>query len=253
MAAADMNRLCVPTLLALKQAGLEYLLFDAAQARAIRENMQETTGQLASPEVRAPVAQASAPPRKPQKPAARDTRATSDVQAPRVPHPEAYARGSSPDVALWPVGWQERLAKTRSAPVVWTYWELGRDLCGAPDPQRRELLQEILNDLAHPPGTHSFWPMALPGRGGDGDLEANAPVFWDGVRLLHSRAVMIMGPQALRSLDLPDGMLALRPFRQVRHQGCLLVVLPPPDVLIREKQRMQALREFLRQALAPFV
>ncbi|MDR0239003.1 MAG: hypothetical protein LBI88_02080 [Deltaproteobacteria bacterium] len=252
MAAADVNRFCAPTLLALKQAGLEYLLFDEAQARAIRGNMQDATGQSASPDVRVPAAQAPAPLRKPQQPP-RETRATSDVQAPRVPRPEAHAPERAPDAALWPAGWQERLAKTRSAPVVWTYWELGRDLCDAPDPQRRELLQALLNDLAHPPGTHSFWPMALPGRDGNGELEANAPAFWGGVRLLRSRAVMVMGPQVLRSLDLPDGMLALRPFRQVRHQGCLLVVLPPPDVLIREKQRMQALREFLRQTLAPFV
>jgi hypothetical protein len=106
--------------------------------------------------------------------------------------------------------------------------------------------------LAHPPGTHSFWPLALPGRGGDEELEANVPIFWEGVRLLHSRAVMIMGSQALRALDLPERMLALRPFQQVRHQGRLLIVLHSPDVLIQETRRLQALREFLRQALAPF-
>jgi hypothetical protein len=255
MAAATVNRLCAPTRLALKQAGLEYLLFDEAQARALWKNMQGTAGQSASPSVLACTAQTPVAAQTPQSPAG-DKWAKNDVQTP--PHERAGRMAeqspiSASKVALWPVDWQERLAKTRSAPVLWTYWELGRDLCGAPDPQRRELLQELLQELAHPPGTHSFWPVALPGRDGDGELKANAPVFWEGMRLLHSRALMIMGSQALRSLALPDSMLALRPFQQRRYQGSLLIVLPAPDVLIQEKQRMQALREFLRQALASFV
>jgi hypothetical protein len=155
---------------------------------------------------------------------------------------------------IWPAAWRERLKKTRFAPVIWTYWELGLDLCGTPDPQRRELLQELLRDLAHPSGTHSFWPPALPAQDGSGEheLEANAPVFWEGVRLLRSRAVMIMGTQALRVLALPDRMLALHPFQPIRYQGRLLILLPSPDELIHEARRMQTLREFLRQALAPF-
>jgi hypothetical protein len=208
-----MNGLCTPTARALKQAGLEYLLLGEAQAQAIRSGVGAA-------------AQAS--------PAARTT-------------PSRELREED-----WPPAWRERREKTRAAPVVWTYWELGRDLCVAPDPQRRDLLRGLLQDLAHPPGTHSFWPLALPG--GDGEeLEANPPVFWDGVRLLRGRAVVVMGPQALHSLALPDHMLVLGSYEQVRHQGRLLVVLPPPDLLIRETRRMQALREFLRRALAPFV
>jgi len=253
MAAASVNRLCAPTRLALKQAGLEYLLFDEAQARALRESTQEAGGRFASPGVRALASQSSAAAQTPQSPA-RDKGAKSDAQAPPhecAPRLEKQPPTNASDVALWPVDWRERLAKTRSAPVLWTYWELGRDLCGAPDPQRRELLQDLLQELGHPPGTHSFWPVALPGR--DGELEANAPVFWEGVRLLHSRAIMIMGPHVLPSLALPDNLLALRPFQQRRHQGSSLIVLPAPDMLIRAKRRMQALREFVRQSLASFL
>jgi len=180
-----------------------------------------------------------------------------DVQGPRherLPHREEQSSASGPDSALWPSPWQERLAKTRSAPVLWTYWELGRDLSGTPDPQRRGLVMDLLQELAHPSGTHSFWPVALPGRGKDGELEANATVFWEGVRLLRSRAVMIMGTELLRFLALPDSLLALRPFQQDRHQGSALIVLPAPgDMLNLAKQRMQALREFLRQTLALYV
>ena len=236
VAVAAVNRLCAPTALALKQAGLEYLLFDEAQALALRSSVRETA--------LAPQGQA------------RERQEKGESQASlREARLKAQTSKTAPNPALWSPAWQERLKKTRSAPVVWTYWELGRDLCGEPDSKRRELLRELLQDLAHPPGTHSFWPLALPGQGVDEEqaLQANAPVFWEGVRLLHGRAVVIMGSQALRSLALPDRLLELRPFQQVRHQGSLLIVLPSPDMLIRESQRIQALREFLRQALAPFV
>jgi hypothetical protein len=219
-----MNGLCSPTALALKQAGLEYLLLDEAQAQAVRGGAREAARRLEAPGVGAAAAQAA--------PAA------------RTPARELREKD-------WPAAWRERLKKTRAAPVVWTYWELGRDLCVAPDPERRDLLRGLLQDLAHPPGTHCFWPLALPTEDGE-QPEANAPVFWEGVRLLRGRAVVIMGSQALAALALPDRMRELSPFQQVRHQGRLLIVLPSPDLLIRESRRMQALREFLRQALAPF-
>ena len=222
MAAATVSGFCAPTLLALKQAGLEYLLLDEAQTQTSRDSARATAQQPASPGAR--------------------------------PRPEAHAPQAASCPADWPAAWRERLKKTRTAPVVWTYWELGRDLCGTPDPKRRELLQELLRDLGHPPGTHSFWPMALPAQNGDDEqeLEANIPLFWEGIKLLHSRAVMIMGSQALRALALPERMRSMRPFQQARCRGVLLIVLPAPDMLIREAQRTQALREFLRQALAPF-
>jgi hypothetical protein len=218
-----MRHVCTPTALALKQAGLEYLLLDEAQAQAIRGGVPTAARPSEASAVGAALTQAS--------PAA------------RTPARELREKD-------WPAAWRERREKTRAAPVVWTYWELGRDLCIAPDPQRRELLRGLLQDLGHPPGTHCFWPLALPREDGE-ELEANAPVFWDGVRLLRGRAVVIMGPQALAALALPDRLLEV-PFQQVRHQGRLLIVLPPPDLLIREARRMQALREFLRKALGPF-
>jgi hypothetical protein len=96
--------------------------------------------------------------------------------------------------------------------------------------------------------------LALPVQGEDGkqSLEANASVFWEGVSLLRGRAVVIMGSQALRSLALPERLRAMHPFQQAHHQGRLLIVLPAPELIIQEARRMQALRGFLRQALAPF-
>jgi hypothetical protein len=225
MAVELVNGFCEPTLLALKQAGLEYLLFDEAQAQALRHGGVESPSVLS--EVRPHV-----------------VKTPSAARATTAP---AHNTGE----ISWPSVWRERLQKTRPAPLIWTYWELGLDLCGTPDPQRRDLFQDLLRDLAHPPGTHSFWPPALPVRDGKEHV-ANAPVFWEGVRLLRGRAVIIMGTQALHALALPDCMLAMHPFQQIRHQGRQLIVLPPPNTLIQEVRRMQALREFLRQALAPF-
>jgi len=253
VAVAVVNAFRTPTLHALKRAGLEYLLLDEAQAQefrngtreaasdagrhkpdaeaqAIRNTVRESARQPAAPDVRPRIAPAS--------------------EAARTAHDPAQDGRET----VWPAVWRERLKKTRSAPVIWTYWELGADLCGAPDPKRRELLQALLQYLAHPPGTHGFWPAALPHRDEQGEhgLKANAPVFWEGVRLLQGRAVVIMGEPSLRALALPDRLLAMHPFQQVRHQGRLLIVLPAPDTLIQEDRRMQALREFLRQALTPF-
>jgi hypothetical protein len=252
MAAALVNRLCAPTLLALKQAGLEYLLLDETQARTFRNSAGETGRQPALPGVRTRVPHVPPALRTSRSPAASPEKHGARLPPPEdTPGPEASL--AAPDPASWPAAWQERLKKTRIAPVVWTYWELGQDLCGAPDPKRRELLQDLLHDLAHPPGTHCFWPLALPGRDGGGEeLEANASAFWEGVRLLRGRAVMVMGSQSLHSLALPDRMLAMRPFQQDRYQGSLLIVLPSPGMLIEESRRILALREFLRHALAPF-
>lgn len=254
MAAALVNRLCAPTALALKQAGMEYLLVDAAQAQAFRNGVREVTRQPESAGMRERVVKGLAEKKGDTESAVMRERASQDA-----PETQATQRKkppqAAPNLADWPAGWRERLQQTRPAPVIWTYWELGQDLCGAPDPNRRELLGKLLKDLAHPPGTHSFWPLALPRQDGDGEqeLEANAPVFWEGVRLLRGRAVVLMGStMLLRALALPEPMHKMRPFQQVRHEGRLLIVLSPPGMLVQETRRIQALREFLRQTLAPF-
>lgn len=158
-------------------------------------------------------------------------------------------------VEQWPAAWQQRLSKTAPATVLWTYWSLGLDLSGHPNPERRALLQRLLADLGHPAGTHSFWPTALPDpalvqEGPETLLHANPQVFWSGVHALKARALVVMGSPAAKALELPP---RLRPFQQTRHHGRLVVVLRDVDFLVQEVQRYDAVREFLRQALQPFV
>lgn len=74
-------------------------------------------------------------------------------------------------------------------------------------------------------------------------------VFWSGAQLLKARAVVVMGSPALKALELPP---RLRPFQQTRHCGMLIVVLRDVDFLAQEVHRYDAVKAFLRQALAPF-
>ena len=146
----------------------------------------------------------------------------------------------------WPAPWQERLHATRPGHVLWTYWALGEDLCGTPNPARRDMLRRLLADLAHPAGTHCFWPVALPGEDG---LMPNGEVFWAAAGLLKARAIVVMGSPAVKVLGLPAG---LRPFQQTRHRGKLIVVLRDMDALAEEQQHYESVRAFLKEALAPF-
>lgn len=175
-----------------------------------------------------------------------------------APPPAAAATRHVPAPPLppehWPRPWRERIKLTRPAPVLWTYWALGEDLCGTPNTQRRELLRRLLGDLGHPPGTHTFWPAGMPPASAaspvqTATLEAQPQVFWAGVDMLKARALVVMGSPAVKALDLP---VRLRPFQQTRHNGRLVVVLRDVDFLVEESHHYDAVREFLRQALAPF-
>lgn len=208
----------------------------AAGPAASRNLARSASGEAVSPARSAPNSVAS--------PAA-----SGSVTAPQTIAPPAAVLDLAPN--LWPAPWQERLKKTAPAAVLWTYWTLGEDLCGRPNPERRALLKRLLADLAHPAGTHSFWPPALPNATDPaaGELQANADVFWSGVQTLKARALVVMGSPAIKALALPP---RLRPFQQTRHNGRLIIVLRDVDFLVQETHRYDAVREFLKQALAPF-
>lgn len=159
---------------------------------------------------------------------------------------------STAPLEQWPVAWRDLLSRTApGAPLLWTYWALGDDLCGRPDAQRRQLLRHILGALSMPRGTHSFWPVALPDPAPDADgaLKADAPLFHAGLQRLAPRCVLLMGSRALKTAA-PG--LALRPFQQVHHRGRLFIVLPDMDMLLQDPARAEALIAYLRPTLGPF-
>lgn len=160
---------------------------------------------------------------------------------------------------VWPSPWQSRLQQTRPGPVLWTYWNLGPDLC---DPQtqgrleRRQFLQRLLHDLGHPAGTHTFWPSCLPPDPDalppamppmtENGYAANADVFWSGAAQLRARGVVVMGSAAANAVALPGG---LRPPQQIRHRGRLVWVLWDVDNLLQFDQRYASMLALLREAL----
>ena len=160
---------------------------------------------------------------------------------------------------VWPGPWQARLKQTRPGPVLWTYWNLGPDLCDPQTPgrmERRQFLQRLLNDLGHPAGTHTFWPSCLPPDPealpptvppiSDNGFAANADVFWSGAAQLRARGVVVMGSAAANAVALPGG---LRPPQQIRHRGKLVWVLWDVDNLLQFDQRYASMLALLREAL----
>lgn len=221
----------------------------AAPAQAVRQG----AAPAASP---APSAAAPAAPVQEQR---RPARPQPEEQAPEAAAPVRNWRPLPPHV--WPAVWQERLSRTRQGRVVWTYWNLGPDLCEAQAPgkaQRSAFFRRLMQDLAYPAGTSTFWPACLPDpdampaplspAGGEDrpHYQPNADVFWSGVQALHARAVVVMGSVAARALGLPAGV---RPLQQLRHRGTLVWVLWDVEFLLDEPQRYAAMLAFVRRAL----
>ena len=216
----------------------------AAPAQAVRQG----GAPVASPAPAAPAPEQ----RRPARPQAAE-------QAPETAAPVRSWRPLPPHV--WPAVWQERLSRTRQGRVVWTYWNLGPDLCEAQAPgkaQRSAFFRRLMQDLAYPAGTSTFWPACLPdpdampaspapAEGEDRPrYQPNADVFWSGVQALHARAVVVMGSVAARALGLPAGV---RPLQQLRHRGTLVWVLWDVEFLLDEPQRYAAMLAFVRRAL----
>ena len=164
---------------------------------------------------------------------------------------------------VWPSPWQTRLEQTRPGPVLWTYWNLGPDMCDPQTPgrlERRQFLQRLLQDLGHPVGTHTFWPSCLPPDPAalptaepqvqDNTYMANPDVFWSGAMQHKARGVVVMGSAAARAVALPGG---LRPPQQIRHRGKLVWVLWDVDNLLQFDQRYASMLALLRDALRHFL
>ncbi len=150
----------------------------------------------------------------------------------------------------WPKQWQDCFYKIRSAYVLWTYWALGDDMGGAPNAERRALLQRFLKDLNHPSGTHAFWPVAMPvSQGESRELVFHNEIFWSGVRLLKARALVIFGEKATTALGL---QASSKPFMTIRRQQYRIYILPDVDTLCAQPQRYDGICAFLQGQLDGF-
>ncbi len=149
----------------------------------------------------------------------------------------------------WPQDWQARFHATKPARVIWTYWNLGHDLCGEASDARRHLLRKILAELKHPAGTHSFWPMALP-QENSAELVPNIPVFWSGVRLLDARVLIILGDAAAKALGYNVYDM---PFKEFRKQDKLVILAKDMEVLMEKPHMYSMLMDYLRPHLTQYL
>lgn len=230
----------------------------ARERQPWQQSDQQQGNQRQSPRPASPAPNREMPPqRRPHMPAGPDT-------APQAESASAAEQGKAAawlplPPHVWPAPWQARLEQTRPGPILWTYWNLGPDLCDPQTPgrlERRQFLQRLLKDLGHPAGTHTFWPSCLPPDPAalppavpamsDNGFAANADVFWSGAAQLRARGVVVMGSAAANAVALPGG---LRPPQQIRHRGKLVWVLWDVDNLLQFDQRYASMLALLREAL----
>lgn len=224
------------------------LCAEACAARPARHDVPRPGGVPVAPRPTPAARPRPTPPAAPAAPAAPAVPAAPRAQPPRPTGAEPSAAAWQPLApALWPAPWQERLARTRPGLVAWTYWHLGGDLqegAQAGKAERGAFFRRILQDLGHPQGTHTFWPVCLPDAAGE--PQANAAVFWSGLQALRSRGVIIMGSVAARAAGLPG---KLEPLTHRMFRGRLVWILRDVDNMIGDEARYVQMRAFLRKAL----
>ena len=197
---------------------------------------------------------------------ASSTQQTKDSAA--VPAPPAHPSAASPAQKSTgatqhtqtdlPAAWKRILERTPTAPLVWTYAELGADL-NSPSPEggskeRSELLRALISALALPRGSSAFWPVTLE-MGNAPGLEHDAPApdsacFRHGLTRIAPKAVVFFGPQASRISGM--GLTLHVPFTQALTQGRLHVLLPDLNELAHNEPLKNRAIAYLRSAFANF-
>jgi hypothetical protein len=141
----------------------------------------------------------------------------------------------------WPEPWKGQLARLkRPRPVLWTYLELGLDLCGSPDPRRRELWTSIIESLGWPRGAVLFWPFSHI----LGDtIVPRTDLFWKGIETLDPMMIVVFGSDA--AVELLPGNPGYGP---ARHAGLQVLLLPgPQDMLPDNRTSKRIVWEYLKQ------
>lgn len=189
-----------------------------------------------------------------QTPATQPYRPQAHTQAPRpqpqqrsARQPQAGWTQTWPD--NWAEDWQQLLRRTKPGRVGWTYYGLGHDLCGTPNLQRRQRLQDLIKFLSMPAGTHTFWPVGLPARDEDGNsiLVPCPDIFWEAMARLGTRVLIVMGSPAARAIGITGHIQPLFSPMQAFH-GVRVLITRDIDGLDDEGY-MSGTRNFLRTML----
>ncbi len=155
------------------------------------------------------------------------------------------APGGTDAVSL-PSPWENLLQKTPPAPVVWTYAELGEDLCGASDKERAACLRRVISAMNLPRGTSAFWPVSLP----DCRQAPEGRFFQKGLASLSPKAVILLGTEAVQRSGLPLSLPGH--FMQTVHQGRLYVLVPSFKEFAGRQDMEDRICRYLRTVLAGF-
>lgn len=232
-------------------AGLNYLLYP----QDIRNNVN-LSGNPAKVEVVPVSGQGSSPRPKFVHPPA------PEAKREKTPDPRVGSWKATPREA-WPVQWQKQLGMSKKGRFAWTYMDLGNDLLSVhrasaeedeelqtQRKQRGQCLRKLFADLAHPAGTHTFWPIALPETPDNGKAVVNAECFWSGLEHLQCRGVIIMGSAAAYAAM---GTRDIRPLSQLFKFGKLVWILWDADVIYANPVVYNKVVVFLRRSLANFI
>ncbi|MDR3320517.1 MAG: hypothetical protein LBS77_06350 [Desulfovibrio sp.] len=172
-----------------------------------------------------------------------------EKMTPQAPERQTEAKWTPVPQNLWPSPWRERIAAVRRGRIVWTYWELGRDLCQNSNPGRRALFQRLITDLAHPGGTYTFFPVCVPAPQDQENPAVYAPdaeIFWSALKQLGARATLIMGEAAVKALALED---ELPLWGMSRRHSFFVWRLPEADAVLQDENLYSTLLDFLRTGM----
>lgn len=164
---------------------------------------------------------------------------------------EEHYAPTGPDVPAdsWPKAWRELYARSKPAPILWTYPELGQDLAGRGDKVRSACLRDFISRLQLPRGTSVFWPLGLRASddGPSGEFPAEPEYFKAGLRLLQPKAVVFIGARSVEMAEL--GLALGTPFTQKIFQGIFFVLLPEFSALLERPSLVDKSCVFLRTSL----
>lgn len=151
------------------------------------------------------------------------------------------ATGSVPTSASLPEPWAGLVASVGSPlRCVWTYAELALDLGPSPCSARRTLWRNMLTQLAWPKNSVLFMPYAVSR---DEKCEERCAHFWEAVRRLKPKCVVVFGKPALDAL-LPGAADDYGVLRGVPHST---LFLPGPSDMLPDDRRMKRIAwEYLR-------
>lgn len=147
----------------------------------------------------------------------------------------------------WPEPWQKAFAKSRPAPIVWTYAELGEDLLLMGSPMRSQILRTIISTLDLKKGRSAFWPITVPSLTGK-TAPANMDIFHSGLDELGARLLICFGKKALSKTAYFTE--TQREFQEIVAAGRLILLLPDINTLFGNLALLESIAIFLRTAIA---